>query len=139
MRKKQSSKLKVRFHLAKGHNFMKWQIKNGTEVNYETPSDVSLVMFNVKLKNTRATAKKIHDGAFKTVCAWVECEDISVTSQVMCNRDEFSMVSYNPKRNPYWTDVSGKNVDNREFAIAFTDGRSIFVPNNQHEKSNRAN
>ena len=72
----------VRFHLAKGENFMKWQVKdlsNG-EVNYYDPSEYQLVMYDSVLKNQKTTAKKINCGANKTVCAWIRAGRVVIRS-----------------------------------------------------------
>ena len=62
---------KIRFHLAKGVNFMKWQIKDtkSGEVIYISPKDYSLHFEGVTLKNSKSTANRIKQGSNKTVCA----------------------------------------------------------------------
>ena len=76
---------KIRFHLGRGDNFMKWQVKtlvNGDPTNYSVqyfePEQYQLAMFDAKLRVQLGTSKKIHEGACKTVCAWVECENLQI-------------------------------------------------------------
>lgn len=69
-----ASKIQVRFHLGAGKNFMKWQVKEDGRVSYFDPETTNLVLINAKLRNQIETAKKINQGANKTVCAWVECD-----------------------------------------------------------------
>ena len=70
---------KVRFHLGAGENFMKWQVKSpdGT-VKFYKPEEVGILMTGCFLRNQKGTAEKIHAGANKTVCAWVEAQLVSV-------------------------------------------------------------
>ena len=66
---------RVRFHLGRGANYMKWQVRDSNGgVRYYDPESVRQVMLNAKLHNRPNVAKKICEGANKTVCAWVECE-----------------------------------------------------------------
>ena len=127
MREKQSSKLKVRFHLAKGHNFMKWQIKGSENVDYYKPEDVSLMIVNAKLVNQKSAAKKILEGASKTVCAWVECEDVLVIPKVMSDMIESRRIKFNPKCIDHWTDSNGDNVDGSTYKLLTTKNRNIYV------------
>ena len=55
---------RVRFHLAKGENFMKWQVfdkLHGTKEYYD-PDTRSIIMRDCLLGNHATTAKKIFDG-----------------------------------------------------------------------------
>jgi len=101
--------IKVRFHLAQGVNFMKWQIKdNKGNVIYLEPSEVSLSLHNCKLVNRPSTAKKIHEGAHKTVCAWIECEGYNINKPPTVVDNQ--IVTYNPRVTPNWV-LNGENVD----------------------------
>ena len=54
--------VKVRFHLAKGENYMKWQVKDANgDVQYLEPEQVSIKMYGCKLINQRGTAEKEED------------------------------------------------------------------------------
>ena len=80
------------------------------------------------LKNQRATAEKIHAGENKSVCAWVNCEEVHATkNSKLIIRGEDKM-SYNPRRAPNWTDSTGRNMDNMSFLSLTTCGRTIGIP-----------
>jgi hypothetical protein len=115
---------KVRFHLAKGKNFMKWQVRsiNG-EVSYYDPFKVSLRLSNCFLRNQLGTSNKIFLGANKTVCAWVECESVSIES---IGDAEGCHLRYNPKVEPNWT-LEGKVVDGQEFNEILSYNRSLYT------------
>lgn len=116
--------IKVRFHLAQGENYMKWQVKNHHgEVTYHDPQEVTLAMYECKLVNQQGTAQKIFDGANKTVCAWIECEGICIlasTTEIKSNK-----VSYNPRVAPHWM-MNGVDVDGIRFNYLKTSGRSVY-------------
>lgn len=105
---------------------MKWQVKRGRDVQYYDPSKVTLVMTNCLLKNHLKTAQKIHAGAHKSVCAWIECDDVEIR--------ELSVYSgfpicYNPKKFTFWHDSSGRlNLDNHEFHKIVSSGRTLMMP-----------
>lgn len=122
--------VRVRFNLGKGANFMKWRIENTATkfVRYFDPSEVQLVMHDAKLKNQPSTAKKIHQGADKEVCAWIECSRVTVVPLLSL---DFSLMvnltlSYNPKKVPYWVN-NGKNMDNKEFKRLVTLNKQIYT------------
>lgn len=117
--------LKVRFHLAKGKNYQKWQIRNGRAVCYYDPTKVNLLMRECRLRNQRGTADKIFAGEDKTVCAWVECELVMVcaVNQV----DVGQQLIYNPRWQPFWTSSeNGANLDGERFPMILSRGRSLF-------------
>lgn len=117
---------KVRFNLSAGEHFMKWQVKCGDVVHYYDPSSVCIVMTNCHLKNRTATALKIHAGEHKSVCAWIECDNVEI---VPSSNNAGFPICYNPKKLPYWTDVSGRlNLDNHEFHKIVSVGRSLLMP-----------
>ena len=109
---------------------MKWKVTSPDgEVNYYSPDDVTLVMGGCKLRNYSGTAQKIHDGANKTVCAWVEAEAVDVynESPVPLQYSIDLEVLYNPRRTPHWTyygDVT--NIDNKEINLLVTNGRRLW-------------
>ena len=126
---------KIRFHLARGDNFMKWQVKSddGT-VEYFRPEQRQIAMFNAKLKVQLGTSKKIHDGACKTVCAWVQCDEVQITKNDLINPCENDFyVRFNPRHNPNWTDRYSNIMNDEKFDILVTDDRSIFVLTGNHE------
>lgn len=121
---------RVRFHLAKGEHFMHWQVKNldTKEVKYYDPEEFSLFMIGATLKNQRATAEKIHAGENKSVCAWVNCEELHVSTDSRLIVKGHDRMSYNPRKAPYWTDNTGRNMDNMSFISLTTYGRTIGIP-----------
>jgi hypothetical protein len=119
---------KVRFHLARGEHYRKWQVKdiNGNTVYYE-PSEVSLTLFKTKLNNRKVTAQKIFDGATKSVCAWVSCERVIVSDNMgIMELSDNTQVRYNPRVSPNW-EWCGHDMDNRTFDKLVTEGRNIYV------------
>lgn len=122
----------VRFHLAKGRNYLKWQVKNTEtgDVRYYDPDLYELVMTKCKLMNNIRTAQKIHDGANKEVCAWISC--YSVIPLVNTNKkvEEKNKISYNPRIAPYWRNSNKEeNIDNSSFSYLYTKGRELFELN----------
>ena len=120
------NKYQVRFNLGKGKNFMKWKVSypSGTAKYYE-PSEVLIIMNGCKLVNHKGTAKKIFDGANKTVCAWVECDGVKVIDKVV-TQSEARQVCYNPRVTPHWV-LDNEVVDKGEFEELFTVGKSVRV------------
>ena len=115
--------VKVRFHLARGENYQKWQVTQGKKVLYLDPESVCLLLVNCRLRNRRGTADKIFAGEDKTVCAWVECEAIAVTDAARAGRQ----LLYNPRRCPHWTSLETKaNLDNAVFLLIVSRGRTLF-------------
>lgn len=118
----------IRFHLAKGKNFMKFQVKNlkTGEVEYFDPDTTSLVLYDCVLKNQKTTAQKINCGANKTVCAWVRASKVIFLNTKTTLGKEYE-VGYNPRIAPYWRDFEGNDIDNESFGEIRTMGRSLFA------------
>ena len=72
-------KIKVRFNLGRGENYMKWKVEypNGWS-KYFAPTENQLILKGCQLKNSRTTAMKILNGQHKVVCAWVLCDEIEI-------------------------------------------------------------
>lgn len=121
-------KTKVRFHLGAGENYMKWQIKRRFSTSF-VHTIRFLVMKNCTLRNHEATASKIHAGANKSVCAWIECDDAYNYFDIPLNfpLENGKQISYNPKVAPYWRDEDGNNIDGMEFSTIWSNGRKLFV------------
>lgn len=136
---------KVRFHLSKGVNYMKWQItgdasskKPSGKPFYCDPSTVSIQMINAKLVNHVATATKIKCGANKTVCAWIECENLviyrddtaggksSINHINKVVRKTHMKLSYNPRITPNWVGHNNTNMDKAENLNIFSYGKELF-------------
>lgn len=112
-------KIKVRFNLGRGKNYMKWKVQRPEGVEYYSPCDVQLIMYGCQLKNNRKTAEKIFNGMNKDVCAWVLCDSIEIKF------DKFEKVwvkdrlSYNPRKQPYWV-WNNWDVDNKKIKQILT-------------------
>ena len=109
-----SKKIKVRFNLGRGENYMKWKVEypNGY-TKYSRPTDVQLVMTDCILKNSRTTAMKILKGEHKVVCAWVLCDIIDIRTEDFIP-DNGQQVKYNPRVLPFWNrngvDMDGSKI-----------------------------
>lgn len=118
--------IKVRFHLAKGKNYQQWQVRDGDEVSYFNPEEVSLVLEDTKLVNHSKGATKIWDGANKSVVAWIECRAYGVHPYGAQNSRETEELYFNPRQVPYWISQDGENIDNREDEALYTIGRKVY-------------
>ena len=118
------SKYKIRFNLGRGENYLKWKVTspNG-DVNYYEPNNVCLHMENCKLVNQQGTAKKIHDGANKTVCAWIESETVAILEPL--NIAQGIKVSFNPRVQPNWV-CDGEIVDKGRFDVLYTHESGVY-------------
>ena len=117
---------KVRFHLGKGDNYKKWQVRNikDNSVAYYSPDEYHLAMHVCKLGNKPSVFTKIFNGENKTVCAWVWCD--LVTAYKGENTRVGKQYRYNPRRNPHWHSSDEHNLDNCEVGHLVTMGRGIF-------------
>ena len=112
-------KTRIRFNLGQGKNFMKWKIEYPSgKTEYHVPSEIQLVMFNCTLKNFKGVAKGIFDGANKTVCAWVLCEEVTIRNKGFsrCDREQENRIRYNPRVTPNWM-FKGENADGIKMEI----------------------
>jgi hypothetical protein len=129
--KNMSKKIKVRFNLGRGQNYMKWKIQYPSgEVEYVSPTSTQLVMKGCTLKNNKKTAQKIFDGEHKTVCAWILCDSIDVKFDGFDPYDTYSMcvrLKYNPRENPNWIYNDSVNADNLSFIEIGTVDYKLFV------------
>lgn len=117
---------RVRFHLGEGKHKGHWQVRSQGRVEYHDPAVASLVLRGCRLVNSPAVAKRIHGGANKTPCAWIECEGVeSRPSQAVTGE----LVRYNPRVEPHWN-FRGANADGTEFALLRTCGRSVLSVTN---------
>ena len=115
--------------MQRGVNYRKYQIKtpDNDRVKYYSPDDVQLVMVNAKLVNHKGTARRIYEGANKTVCAWVECDDLKVIPKGEVNINQMQKITYNPRTSPYWM-MNEMTVDGRSFNVLYTYGNRIYCP-----------
>lgn len=124
--------IKVRFNLGAGENYMKWKIDiPGQPARYISPDAVQLRMTCCTVKNQKSTANKIHQGANKSVCAWILCNEISILTDLDCvpsitQLKNFEPLSYNPRVQPNWL-CGGKNVDGDSYDNIVSMGKTLFV------------
>jgi hypothetical protein len=126
-------KFKVRFHLGQGEHFQHWQVSQGGTTYYLDPNRVSLTMVGCKLRNHPATAQKIHDGAHKKVCAWIDCEELEVTEP---DSHVGLPISYNPRVAPHWRNIGGRNIDGMDCPVLRTNGRQVVYTGERSEVVN---
>ena len=122
------AKYKLRFNLGAGDNYKKWKITSPIgDARYVIPEDVTIVMSGCKLINQKGTATKIHEGANKTVCAWVECDSVVVYHKIK-ESDIIvgGSVCYNPKITPNWVHFE-MNADKLQFSNLVTKDNMIYV------------
>ena len=113
---------KLRYHLARGKNYKKWQLTHMSPVGkfalgtfYRAPDTFCALLHNCRLRNHGTVAKKIHDGMNKTVCAWIEFDDYHeirgshVPRLVMEQTDK--RYRYNPHKAPHWVSDTCDNED----------------------------
>jgi hypothetical protein len=112
----------VRFHLGKGENHGKWQVKSMAGVRYYDPATVSLTLLDCQLRNQPATAKKVYDGANKSVCAWIDCNEVLTAAP---HTPAGLPVSYNPRVAPHWRDEAGENIDGKRIGLLRSNGRQL--------------
>tara|TARA_E500000318_G_C3564280_1_gene214944 strand:+ start:1338 stop:1757 length:420 start_codon:yes stop_codon:yes gene_type:complete len=121
---------KVRFHLGRGPNYQRWQVRFGDNPpEYFDPEDVILKMHNAVLRNQRGTAEKILNGENKTVCAWVECDHLEVRPRgqhYIPGAKQFC--HYNPKRRAHWFNNNRQDIDNTKHELLATFGKLIIIP-----------
>ena len=121
-------RIKVRFNLGRGKNYMKWKVQypNGV-VEYHSPSEVQLIMYNCQLRNHKKTAEKIFNGGEKVVCAWVLCNDIEIITEDFKPYDLLSRkLKYNPRVKPNWL-LEHEIVDNHYFDTICSVDYGLYV------------
>jgi hypothetical protein len=106
-------RIKVRFSLQRGENYMKWRvIGSDGVVTYYNPCDVQLIMRECTLRNNKKMATKIFNGeSTKVVCAWILCNDLEIRHSDFVKESDFK-IKYNPKLAPHWTFL-GEDIDDR--------------------------
>ena len=109
-------RIKVRFSLQRGENYMKWKVINsdGT-TTYYSPCDVQMIMRGCTLKNNRKLSEKIFNGtSTKNVCGWILCKSIEIRHSDFIKESDFK-IRFNPKIAPFWM-FMGDDVDNKELS-----------------------
>lgn len=123
-------KIRVRFHLARGENYMKWQVRHGKEVRYFEPENFTFRLKNCQLKNKPSDAERIYSGENKRVCAWINCESIEIYDSMDIELTGIlsEQIRYNPRVAPNWADSEGNNIDNQSFKLIVSDDRGLYIP-----------
>lgn len=121
---------KVRFHLAQGENYMKWQITDTStkDVRYVDPLKYFLKMNDCRLRNHPKTAQRIFNGENKTVCAWVDAQHVEVIPHdwLPLSPERVASISYNPRVQPCWVDYYGNNCDNMHAFTIYSHKRDLY-------------
>lgn len=118
----------VRFHLAKGKNYMKWQVRQGKSVRYYDPSTCQLELINCKLINKVNKAKKVNAAGVKDVAGWVSCEYVAISNNLTI--DNLERLFYNPIKDVHWrreSDAGEFAWDNSEYATLLTNGKQVYI------------
>lgn len=90
---------------------------------------MNIFLLESKLVNQRKTAERIHNGADKDVCAWVQAMGFEVRD-VGEDIERGQMLRFNPEFVPHWIAGEGdnaKDVDGFLFRELVTVGRHVFV------------
>lgn len=124
---------RVRFHLAKGKHYMHWQVIDDIKktVTYYNPSEYNLELVGCKLCNRPNVARKIKEGADKSVCAWVECEKVGAFTvrrgfNPICVFSS-SEIRYNPRVSIHWHSNNISNADNYHMSCIMSYGRKLYM------------
>lgn len=119
--------VRVRFHLGAGEHYRQWQVRHDDgRVEYHDPDAVTLVMWGCRLRNRRGMAQRIHAGANKSVCAWVEADAVDVSKPVrFWSGLDGRQIAFDPRVAPHWRDERGRDIDNRRFAAVVSSGRRL--------------
>lgn len=121
---------KIRFNLGRGKNYKKWKIVNPDKtIQIIDPRDFNILLMNATLCNNKKSALKIFNGANKSVCAWIEAEEIMIQSsnnKFIEGIDLKEEISYNPRVKPYWQ-YKGGDCDNKNFESIITKENKVFI------------
>lgn len=119
---------KIRFHLARGKHYQHWQIRDmkTKEVHYIAPEACRINLLDCKLISNRSIAEKIYDGANKSVCGWILCRDCMVNMRSRYDWVADDLLIYNPRYQPYWTDLAGNCLDGAEYDSLELIGKEVI-------------
>ena len=120
-------KIKVRFNLSRGKNFMKWKVEYPNKTSeYYDPEQVQLILTNAQLRNYKKVAEKIYNGANKSVCAWVLCDSVEIkTTDFKELNDSFDRIKYNPRIKPNWT-INKEIADNEFIELIISENNKLY-------------
>jgi hypothetical protein len=113
-------RIKVRFSLQRGENYMKWRVIDSDGiVTYYNPCDVQLIMRGCTLRNNKKVATKIYKGeSTKVVCAWILCDEIEIRHSDFIKESDYK-IKYNPKLAPHWMFL-GEDIDDRNVSYIYS-------------------
>jgi hypothetical protein len=118
--------IKVRFNLSRGVNYLKWKVEYPDgNVMYYYPTGVQLIMSDCTLKNYKKVAEKIHNGANKSVCAWVLCKTLELKFDNFIT-DNTTQIKFNPRVQPNWI-INGEVSDGKKLDSIHSIGHSLFT------------
>ena len=118
--------IKVRFNLSRGVNYLKWKVEYPDgNVMYYYPTGVQLIMGDCTLKNYKKVAEKIHNGANKSVCAWVLCKTLELKFDNFIT-DNTTQIKFNPRVQPNWM-INGEVSDGKKLDSIHSIGHSLFT------------
>lgn len=119
-------KYKLKFHLGKGKNYQKWQLRSENTVDYYDPNLVNLVLFDCYLSNQINAAKKIHAGGNRQPIAYIWFNNFEISQNLEhLNLDQ--PIYYNPKIVPYWRSHQGNNIDKTYYQHIITVNRTPYI------------
>ncbi|MEN9520753.1 MAG: hypothetical protein RLZZ381_3341 [Cyanobacteriota bacterium] len=117
---------KLKFNLARGKNFRKWQVREDQNARYFDPEIYSLILYNCYLSNQANTAKKIFAGANRQPVAYILFDDLEVIEA----NSTFGLhipIFYNPKKAPYWQSANGANIDKSSYNKIGTLNNKVYI------------
>ena len=121
-------KIRVRFHLQSGKNYLKWQIRQGKSVKYYDPAQYQLELIGCKLVNKINKAKKVYEAGVKDVAGWVECDEVIINNEI--GVDNLEKLYYNPIKDIRWrreSDCGEFAWDDYRFDALITNGKQVYV------------
>jgi len=125
----------VRFHLLKGANYQKWQVKvmqgsKKSEVLYYDPSAVQIEMRGCLLYNNLNKARKVFAEQQKDVSGHVRCEEVRLLDPESVPVEDLERLFYNPIRDIHWrreSDLGEFAWDESEYFTLITQGRQVYI------------
>jgi hypothetical protein len=124
-------KYEVRFHLLKGENYMKWQVKCYDKINkskivkYYSPQEYEFVLNDCKLVNNLNKAKKVFAAQKKDVSGWIECSEV-IAIKSKTSKPELKRIKYNPIVDVHWR-IDEEIADGKEFKRLVTNSNKVYI------------
>ena len=116
---------RVRFHLAAGPNFRRWQVRGpGRSVVYHDPDSVSLILRECRLVVRPAAAARVHAAGVKDVCGWIAAESVEAVAPFEAAG---ASVKFDPITSVHWY-VGGMVADGLPLPVLVTSHRRVVSP-----------